>query len=634
MPSRIRLSFASITCARCGGVRLMTQACPECGLQPRPHETQPDLERRRKILAAFEANESTQPRTISGDVDAAIDDIPVILESINRALAAAARGGRSPRGLIDAFAQLDAQVSHWSRRHPRPNTNRARSLGRSLRLLRQGFREFANALGAPTMLEAQAREADGQRLLDAAAAEIAALGEIADSELLLDAPDGLGRIGASARAVAGGEGALDTLDGRLQGLVRPGRESFSVGLGLHLHLFRQIMLVSLDLEECLEVARVAEDHMDNVVAVCEDPRWQARHGVVTAQFSSVSHSLSTLEESTDLETVGAALQLVMQCRDGVIRHCLATLLAEHPDDYERLTLQGAGQVIKQAAQKYPGLRLDQNLSQTLRHAGAHYDYDVDDAFFITHSASGVELRLTSDEFVDQVLGYVQSSISLLVAVVSAALTRDVELEISKHTPERDLLGAMATLLGFVGYSDVSTSRKDDTLQITVQGEASKFSTAAAGIAAIAPEQIQKITALISEDDGSCRLWEASMDPFRNYLQRPTDLPEGEEVIALASVMSAVSMDSRPLWNEDMWASIANLLLNATCDLSLRDQVIQVRQLRDLAENNAQHQIAEVLSGVLRTLRSGRSDSKQPPATFQRQDPLKGSPLSSRPPSID
>ncbi len=56
MPRRaMTLTFTTITCDRCSGTRLMTQPCPECGLRPRPHERQPDLDRRRIILAEFEA---------------------------------------------------------------------------------------------------------------------------------------------------------------------------------------------------------------------------------------------------------------------------------------------------------------------------------------------------------------------------------------------------------------------------------------------------------------------------------------------------------------------------------------------------------------------------------------------------
>lgn len=35
MARGITLSFATITCDRCSATRLMTQACPECGLRPR-----------------------------------------------------------------------------------------------------------------------------------------------------------------------------------------------------------------------------------------------------------------------------------------------------------------------------------------------------------------------------------------------------------------------------------------------------------------------------------------------------------------------------------------------------------------------------------------------------------------------
>jgi hypothetical protein len=383
---------------------------------------------------------------------------------VKTALAAAARGGRSATKVIAAFAALDARVAYWSERHPRPATNRARSLGRSLKLLRQGLWVFATALGSPTMLDAQAREREGQSLIDAAVDEINMLFQINESEQLLESPEGFGPIGSSARSAAGGDDAIARLDERLQQLAGRDPSDLSSGIGLNLHLFRHIMMVLLDLEECLEVSRVAEGQLSDLPDICSDPRWQARHGVVTAQFSTAAFQLSTIDESNDLEAVSTALNLVMQCRDGVVRHCLATMLATDADDFQRLMRKQSGQIIKTASRRFPEFRLDENLSQTLSHAGAHFDYDVEDGdTFVARTSTGDEVRLTVDEFLDQVLGYVQTSVSLLFALMSASASQGVQFELSRHTPERDLLSTMMMLMGFTGFTDASVSRDGELL---------------------------------------------------------------------------------------------------------------------------------------------------------------------------
>ena len=104
-------------------------------------------------------------------------------------------------------------------------------------LLREGLGVFATALSASNMVEAQARESEGQRLIDAAVAEIATLREIDESEELLGAPNAFGLIGASARQAGGGDVALAKLDERLRQMAGRSEDPSSLGLGLNLHVF-------------------------------------------------------------------------------------------------------------------------------------------------------------------------------------------------------------------------------------------------------------------------------------------------------------------------------------------------------------------------------------------------------------
>jgi hypothetical protein len=613
MSRGMSLMFATITCDRCGGVRLMSQPCAECGLRPRPHETQPDLERRRKLLRELKGAAPMGLDDVSTNVDDALDEIPTLIRNVTSALARASKTtSRSARGLIEAFAALDARVTFWSQRQPRPATNRGRSLGRSLQLLRRGLGVFADALGEPTMLAAQAKESEGQRLIDAAVEELKSLREIGESEQLLSA-DGLGPIGASARALAGGDEALELLDQKLQRIAGREESDRPLGLGLNLHLFRQLMLALLDIEECLEVARAAEEELGDLSSICLDPGWQARHGVVTAQFSSAAFNLSRIDEENDLEAAGAALQLVMQCRDGVIRHCLATLLATDATAYHALTRRGTGYVIKNSSSRFPQLRLEENLPQGLRHAAAHADYDVVDDMFVTNFG-GTEVRLTLDEFLDQVLGYLQTSVSLLVALLSATSVQGIELEISRHTPERDLLAAMAMLVGFVGFADASVVREQSMLRVAGAGDVERFSTAAAGLAAIAPETVERICAWITDDQGETRVWEAPVAPYREYAMRDPVLSEPDSLIAMAQLMSAVRIDSQSAWNTDVWAGIAMLIFNQTDAWPLRERVRRLREVRDLARANEQPVVGDTITTILRALRQANPSAAVPSST--------------------
>jgi hypothetical protein len=112
MPRGITLKFATISCDRCGGVRLMSQPCPECGQQPRPHGTQPDLERRRRLLAEFKIAPPVNPVVLDTSFEDTIAEVPALIKNVTKALARGALTSRWATELTVAFAELDSRVSY------------------------------------------------------------------------------------------------------------------------------------------------------------------------------------------------------------------------------------------------------------------------------------------------------------------------------------------------------------------------------------------------------------------------------------------------------------------------------------------------------------------------------------------
>lgn len=623
---KMSLSFASTTCSRCGGVRLLANACPDCGARPRPREVQPDVVRRQAVLKEFDEGRDDyccDASSIPRQVEAAMGRVGALTKSLQDALssAAAVRPGAATE-LVSAFAELDAFVQVWTRRHPRPHTNRARAFGRSLVLLQQGFEVFTRALAARSIHQAQTIEREGQALIDAGTDAISKLREIASSEDLLSLPDQFNAMGLKARAAGGGDQPLELLDARLQMLAGRSSTEVSVGLGLNLSMFRHMMLACLDLEECLAVTRVAEESIGHLAEICSDPWWQRRHGVVMAQFSSATFKLSRIEEETDLEAVGTVLQLVMQCRDGVIRHCLATLLADDPADYRRLSKSPAGGIIKRSAEWRPGLLLDENLSPLLRHAGAHFDYDIEGGNFVSHhERTGDEIQISIDDFLDHVLGYLQTSVSLIVAIISTIGAQAIDLEISRHTPERDLLATMEVLLGFCGYSAATVSRDGDTLLVTAAGDITNFATPIAGIATVAMDRFQAVRGEITGTDGVIGFWESDTAPFHTYQQRPPAASEADETLAAVSLMSTVRINSESAWSSDQWAAISMHLLKELPSLTLRERVLLVKRLRTSATTAGQAEVATALTAILKAVREPPASTPSIPTAFMQTGSL-------------
>lgn len=458
-------------------------------------------------------------------------------------------------------------------------------------------------------------QTDGQALIDAAVAEIEKLREIGAVEDMLSGPAAFSQVGESARATAGGEEMLATLDERLREMCG-GAADTQAGIGLNLLLLRHLTLVLFDLEETLEVADMAEAQMTGLPAVCGAAAWQARHGVVTAQLSTAAFNLSLLEESNDLEAATAALQLVMHCRDGIIRHCLATMFADDANDYQRLHQLGAGALIKRAARNWPSLKLDENLSQVVRHAAAHSDYDIVDDQFVTHSGGEI-VRLGPYEFIDAVLGYFQTAVSLVMALTRATAAQGVELELSRHTSERDLFGVMSLMLGFVGLSEATIERASDVLRIEAAGDPDRMSTAGAAIAAVAPKSLTRIEATLRSPSGAIRTWEAPLDAYREYAQRPPTHSEIDDVLALARVTATIRLDGENVWNGDTWGGVAMMVFNSTADRSHVDRVRKFKEVRDLTAAAGLLEVAGGLTVILEGLRRGESGDAALSTAFQR-----------------
>jgi hypothetical protein len=91
---RIRLSFETIRCTGCSVERIRGVVCPDCGARPDDWEVDPELVRRRSIVAHVLEALSAQPPT--GDLSAwplveqetfsqLVDLVPVILSGLQQA---------------------------------------------------------------------------------------------------------------------------------------------------------------------------------------------------------------------------------------------------------------------------------------------------------------------------------------------------------------------------------------------------------------------------------------------------------------------------------------------------------------------------------------------------------------------
>ena len=218
---------------------------------------------------------------------------------------------------------------------------------------------------------------------------------------------------------------------------------------------------------------------------------------------------------------------------------------------------------------------------------------------------------------DAVLGYFQTSVSLLMALIRATARQGIALELSRHTPERDIFASMTVLLGLIGFTDVLLTKDGTELRIAAGGDVSQLATAVAGITAVAPANLTRVTGVITSKAGRTQTWEAPLGAFRRYAERPASAYEIDEVIALARVTSSVRVDTEPVWDGDKWAGVAMLVFNETGDLPLRDRVVRFKEIRDHTVANGFVDIAGALTTILEALRQGRGAEALPATPFAR-----------------
>jgi len=617
---KISLQFSVKDCSRCGGQRLKGSACPDCGELAEPHEIQLDLDRRRRVVRAFK-----QARVVVAAPhrsSATEKDLLEALASVQRAVASISRSGSKPDVLLAAFAELDSAVAAWNQPQPRPGRNRARAIGRGARLLQQGWLLFVEALAAPTILDAQELAQRGQALLDEAASALDILKEGERFERLGEAGDlrkVFAALGADAARLIGEPETLTALDSKLSQIY--GRDPSPTGAGVQLHLYRYIAVTSLDLEIFGEIARETETIALNgpaVAEICRTAPWQREHDRVTALLSAAGQGVlhSQQEDGTDLEVVKALLEVVVTCRDGIIRHVLATLRSRSEAEYRRLIRISAGGLINTSANQFHGLHLDDGLSPAVRNAGAHLDFDIDDEGLVLIGGE----RFRAEALLDRVLAYLEVAMGMAMGLSLALGQLNVDIASSRHSSRRDREAAINLFLGTIGVTNIEVEHSDDVLRVA--GSATRDLDWMSTIAGLTPILKPSVAAVIGKIAvGEDRvLLEANLSAYRNFASRHRN--EDDLMVDLAEVVAATTVSGASLWSAQQWVVAAAKASEEVDGETLANRVRRIRRLREYAQGVGMVEAVTFCSGTLDVIRKPTVESPTaiPLAFGRRPDP--------------
>ncbi|WP_349427192.1 hypothetical protein [Microbacterium sp. LWS13-1.2] len=182
------LNFKTITCARCGGERIMSVACPDCGAVAPSGEVDSNVVRRRQGLARVKLKRVEA----EGDVHARPDSngLSELLREMLAALGAFSRAPLSEETitrLARALAAIDVTQKELAvRAGRRPGIGLTRAREESVARLDSVWQEYEEALVAPTPAQAQAAAKRAQALMNTAADPIVAAGRLERAASILE----------------------------------------------------------------------------------------------------------------------------------------------------------------------------------------------------------------------------------------------------------------------------------------------------------------------------------------------------------------------------------------------------------------------------------------------------------------
>ncbi len=184
----VLLNFKTIPCARCGGERIMSVQCADCGAMPAKGEVDSNVVRRRQGLARVETRRMEAAAAAQQRPDS--DGLAALLGELLRALGEFSRDPLSDDavdGLASALAAIDVtQEGLTVRARLRPGIGLTRARQESVVKLAAVWREYAEALVAPTPAQAQAAAKRAQAMIDTAADPVVAAREYEAAASILE----------------------------------------------------------------------------------------------------------------------------------------------------------------------------------------------------------------------------------------------------------------------------------------------------------------------------------------------------------------------------------------------------------------------------------------------------------------
>lgn len=585
------LTFATVRCDRCGNDRLGGERCAACGRKPHFAETQPHLQRRRRVVELFREQRApaaatwTQAEELRGELDDTLD-------SLAKALADVAAGGNDPQPLVRAFSRLDLTVSAWTQLHPRPRRNWARRVGAAFESLREAGDLFVEALVAPTALAAQAAVRHAQDALDQAHERLHDLAEYRkfssfdgdDVGLFIEQLMASNRLGLGSSSLT----ELDASSRERHGLS----SGATAGAGVELDLYRPIVVLALDEDRVARTSREVERNLrtERLQVLALNDAWVEEHGRVTALLSGTLFSTFVgVADRSELQAVSELLDMVLKLKEGHVRHLLATALhVSNVKSYGASLSASTGAVFKLAESHFPGLQLGA-LNRTLRNAAGHVAFNVDESGVIVRE-NGTPRRFPLADFLNDVLEYLELSVILQMGLVRACAELGIAIPASRHVSNSDRRMAIRAFAAAVGWENITVTDLAPVTRISAEGSSAALTRLGCGLVSLLPEDAEQISVELRDGE---RLRRCEVDLVRLRMSNLTeDVLTVAGALQLARIAASHRVDGTTASTPDEWASFAHAIALDETATEIR-RLRALRELRFLAEESGVGGLARV-----------------------------------------
>lgn len=574
----MELSWVKLSCDRCGGERIAKRPCPECGARPAPHETQPELDRRRRILDELRtgrrpATPNARPDDVSAATSAALDQVQA-------ALAAVATEGQDASQLLKAFAVIDQLEADTSIPLLRPHLNTGRRMHQSFLKVREGLELFAESLGAPSLDRAQQSAASGQALIDKGLNELEPTRHDVMSEQV-DAGVPLLEVLGATHADPTSSSAFPQLGERLAQVT--GLPEGDIGLQITIEGL-DVAASSLDRERVLRLSSAAEKALASRQDVLDDPdlRDDLLAAILQVETRTAALTKAIEADETDLTLASTALDLVTTLRERGLKVVVVPLLAALGEmSLEDLRRKKTGAVLHLGERLIPELELS-GLDRTLRDGGAHEDFRIDQDLIVLDRGN---LSLTAEELADRVLAVAEYFTGILRGVLVTMASTGRTLPEPNQLPPRLRLEVIRYLLSVQGVTEPTLQYEGDRATIQALGDVSSWPTLVAAITPLLPPSTTTLEATFRTHAGFTHHGRADLEAYRTFATRdPEEQPYCcSNLLACMPVFAATRLDGQNPLDDDGWLRAAvHLVSEHMQEESLLERLRRGRRARDLA----------------------------------------------------